>query len=160
MKANFFKKECCSTTNESHFGLCDKDDKKPAFINVDKSEKWIATVVNCTPPKTIQFLAIDNCVEIFRENGEMDNKCDVLLQYDTRLLFVELKTKRADWKYGGLGQIENTVKRMIDDYPDFYYGFKKRKAIVANPKFENPSFQDSDVEYKMHVQFDAEIKID
>ena len=168
MKVNFFKPECTRSTNEMRFGLCDKDDKKPAFINVDKSEKWIATVVNSTPQKYIKFTAVDNCIDIFRENGDMESRCDVLLQYEKKLLFVELKTKRADWKTDGLRQIEATIRRMIDEIPEYYFSFKKRKAVVANPKFPSPSFQESDTElreffrrnYKIHLQFDSEIIID
>ncbi|MES2703878.1 MAG: hypothetical protein V4649_14660 [Bacteroidota bacterium] len=168
MKVNFFKPKCTQSTSEMLFGLCDKDDEKPAFINVDKSEKWIATVVNSAPPKRIQFTALDHCIDVLRENGDMDNRCDVLLEYETRLLFIELKTKRADWKSEGLGQIEATIKRMIHELPAYYYGFKKRKAVVANPKSASPAFQESDKElrefykrnYKIHLQFDAEIKIE
>ena len=168
MKVNFFKPECTCSTNEIRFGLCDKDDKKPAFINVDETEKWIATVVNSSPAKNIQFTAVDNCIEMFRENGEIESRCDVLLQYDTKLLFVELKTKRANWKREGLGQIEATIKRMIDEIPEFYYSFHKRKAVVANPKFPSPSFQETDIElreffrrnYKIRLQFDNVVKIE
>ena len=70
----------------------------------------------------------------------MESRCDVLLQYETRLLFVELKKKRADWKSEGLGQIEITLKKMIEEMPGYYYGFKRRKAIVANPKIRNARF--------------------
>ncbi len=150
------------------FGICDRDDKSPAFLNIDHSEKWIATVVNASPPKTIQFTAIDNCIDICRDNGEMESRCDAMLQYEDRLVFVELKTKRADWKSEGLGQIEATVKRMLLEIPEYYFGFKKRKAIVANSKHPSPAFHGSDKEireifkrqYRMHLQFEAEITLE
>lgn len=81
---------------------------------------------------------------------------------------MELKTKRAEWKAEGLGQIEATIKRMLVDAPDFYNGFTKRKAVVANSRNSFPCFQDYDTEqkkkyfktkYKMRIQFESEIVI-
>ena len=167
MKVDFLKADCVDSTREMEFGLCDDDNKEPAFIDIADKEKWIATVVNSAPPKKIQFTAIDNCIDIFKENGDMDSRCDVMLQYESNLLFVELKTKRANWKSEGLGQIEATIIRMINEIPEFYYSFRKRKAVVANSKNVSPAFQEFDVEqreffkrnYRAHLQFNAEIII-
>lgn len=166
MKVDFFKADCRDATSEIRFGLCDEDNKEPAFIDTAHEDNWIATVENPSA-KEIQFTAIDNCIDIVRENGNMDSRCDAMLHYESNLLFVELKTKRADWKSEGLGQIESTIKRMIKDEADFYYGFRKRKAVVANSRKIFPSFQEFDAEqreffkknYKIHLQFDAEIVI-
>jgi hypothetical protein len=76
-----------------------------------------------------------------------------------------LKNKRDSWQSEGLAQIENVVKIMIAEIPDFYNAFTKRKAIVANRKHQFPAFQESNIEqrqyfsskYKMRVQFEAEI---
>ncbi len=66
-----------------------------------------------------------------------------------------------------LGQIESTIKRMIEVNEDHYYSFKKRKAVVANAKHQFPCFQDYDSDqreyfmsmYKIRIQFEAEIII-
>lgn len=78
-----------------------------------------------------------------------------------------LKNKRNSWKSEGLGQIESTIKRMIEVNEDHYYSFKKRKAVVANAKHQFPCFQDYDSDqreyfmsmYKIRIQFEAEIII-
>jgi hypothetical protein len=167
MKVDFLKPDCTIVINEAEFGLCDDDNKEPAFVDITDKKKWIATVVNSAPPKEIKFTAIDNCIDIYKENGEMDTRCDAILQYDSNLLFIELKTKRADWKSGGLEQIEATIQKMIKEMPSFYYQFRKRKAVVANSKNISPAFNEFDVEqreffkrnYKIHLQFDAKIAI-
>ena len=145
MSVNFFEATCRKTVSDIKFGICDDDNTEPAYIDT----------------------AIDNCIEILRDNGNMDNRCDVMLNYESNLLFVELKTKRTNWKAEGLGQIEATIKKMLVDAPDFYNGFRKRKAVVANSRNAFPRFHDYDTEqreyfqkkYKMRIQFEAEIVI-
>ncbi len=167
MKVDFFKQECRTITNEMKFGLCDdENNKEPAYINITDESTWIATVINDTAKK-IEFTAIDNCINIFRENGEMERRCDTMISYENNLLFVELKTKRADWKAEGLNQKEVTINSMLEHNENYYYSFTKRKAIVANSKHRFPSFQDYDTEqreyfkdkYKIRIQYEAEIVI-
>lgn len=164
MSVKFLNTDCQSTTNEVKFGLYDAEDKTPVKIDLTDEEIWNAIVLN-NDSKNVLVTAIDNCIDIFRQNGEMDNRCDCMLTYDTTLLFVELKNKRDSWQSEGLAQIENVVKIMIAEIPDFYNAFTKRKAIVANRKHQFPAFQESNIEqrqyfsskYKMRVQFEAEI---
>jgi hypothetical protein len=164
MNVNFFKKECQTTTNAKRFGLFDAEDQTPALIKFNDEESWNATVINEGAIELI-FTAIDNCIEILRDNGEMDNRCDAMLTSDNTLLLIELKNKRNSWQQEGLFQIESTFKRMMIENPAFYNGFKKRKAIVANAKYQFPSFQAANLEqreyfwrnYKARIQFDAGI---
>lgn len=166
MSINFFKANCQESTNATRFGLYDAEDATPAKIKFNDEQSWNATVIN-DEPKDIIFTAIDNCIEIYRDSGDMDSRCDVMMRYDDNLLFVELKNKRDSWKSEGLSQIEATIKRMIEEDEQFYYSFKKRKAIVANAKHQFPCFQEYDSEqreyfkskYKIRVQFEAEIII-
>ena len=166
MSVDFFKVDCQNTTSEQKFGLYDAEDLTPVKIKLTKEELWNATVLNSTS-KNILVTAIDNCIDIFRQNGEMDNRCDCMLTYETSILFIELKNKRDSWQSEGLAQIENVVKIMIAEIPDFYNGFTKRKAIVANRKHQFPAFQESNIEqrqyfsskYKMRIQFEAEIVV-
>lgn len=166
MRVNYLDAKCSTKTSEKKFGLCDDDNKKPAYINLDNEAIWIATVVN-NAGKSLQFTAIDNCIEILNHDKSIASRCDVMLYYENRLFLVELKTKRKDWKAEGLEQIEATIKRMLVENKKFYLGFAKRLAIVANNKRTNPCFQDFDAEkreyfkkeYKIHIQFEAEIVI-
>jgi len=167
MSVNFFKADCQKTTSEEKFGLYDAEDKTPAKIKLTDELTWNATVVN-RGGKTVFFTAIDNCIDIFRENGDMDSRCDCMLSYDSTLLLVELKNKRDSWQAEGLSQIENIVKRMVEEISEHYYHFRKRKAIVANRRYQFPAFQTSNDEqrqyfwskYKMRIQFEAEINIE
>ncbi|HOY31690.1 MAG TPA: hypothetical protein PKW80_07405 [Bacteroidales bacterium] len=167
MSIDFFKTVCQKTTSEKKFGLYDAEDKTPVKIKLTDEPSWNATILN-TECRTISFTAIDNCIDVYRENGEMDSRCDCMLSYNSTLLFVELKNKRDSWQSEGLSQIENIAKKMIEEIPDIYYHFKKRKAIVANRKHQFPAFQNSNAEqrqyfsskYNMRIQFDAEIIIE
>ncbi len=167
MSVDFFNAVCQKTTSEKKFGLYDAEDKTPAKIKLTDESTWNATIFNNTG-KMVNFTAIDNCIDVFRENGEMDSRCDCMLTYDLMLLFVELKNKRDSWQTEGLSQIENIAKIMIDEIPDYYYSFKKRKAIVANRKSQFPAFHNSNAEqrqyfssrFKMRIQFEAEITIE
>lgn len=166
MSVDFLKTDCQNTTNERKFGLYDAEDKTPVKIELTDEDLWNATILN-NNRKNILVTAIDNCIDLFRQNGEMDNRCDCMLTYNTTILFVELKNKRDSWQSEGLAQIENVVKIMMKEIPDFYNGFTKRKAIVANRKHQFPSFQESNIEqrqhfsskYKMRIQFTAEIVV-
>jgi len=167
MSVDFFRAACQSTTNEIKFGLYDAENHTPAQIKLFDEPTWNATIIN-NQGIAVNFTAIDNCINIFRDNGEMDSRCDCMLIYNSNLLLVELKNKRDSWQAEGLAQIENIAKKMIDEIPDFYYGFTKRKAVVANRKNQFPSFHESNAEqrqyfsskYKMRIQFDALITLE
>ena len=167
MSVDFFKANCQTATRERKFGLHDAEDTSPVKIKLAEEPSWNATVLN-NGGKTVLFTAIDNCIDLFRENGEMDNRCDCMLTYDKTLLLVELKNKKDSWQAEGLAQIENIVKRMVDEIPNNYFGYRRRKAIVANRRNQFPSFHESNAEqrqyfsskYKMRIQFEAEILIE
>lgn len=167
MGVEFFKVDCQKTILERKFGLYDGEDNTPVAIKLTEEETWNATIVN-NAGKAVLVTAIDNCIDVFRENGKMDSRCDCMLTYDSTIVFVELKNKRGSWQSEGLAQIENIVKRMILEKPDYYEAFRKRKAIVANRKHQFPAFQESNreqrqyfsSEYKMRIQFEAEIVIE
>lgn len=167
MSVDFFKTACQTTTSEKKFGLYDAEDNTPAKIKLYDESTWNATVLN-NGGMTVCFTAIDNCIDVYRENGVLDNRCDCMLTYNSTLLFVELKNKRDSWQAEGLSQIENIAKIMIDEIPNHYNSFKKRKAIVANRKNQFPTFNNSNAEqrqyfiskYKMRIQFEAEIIIE
>lgn len=166
MSTSFFKADCQNITKERKFGLYDAEDSSPAIIKLSEEESWNATVIN-DETKEILFTAIDHCIEILRSNGDMDNRCDAMLNYESNLLLVELKNKRDSWQAEGLAQIEATIRRLIAENNTFYFGFKKRKAIVANAKHQFPCFQVANLEqreyfmktFKARIQFEAEIII-
>ena len=112
-----------------------------------------------------RFGILDNCIHVLRDNGEMDSQCDAMMTYNETIVFVELKNKRKDWKSEGIDQIEATLIRFIDNHTKYYYGFKKKKAFVANRK--HPNFHEIENEtmarffgkYKIRLDIQAEIFI-
>jgi hypothetical protein len=167
MKLDFFKTDCQTITNQQRFGICDDEDitkKTPAYVNTDDESKWIAIVLN-EHSKEILFTAIDNCIDMFRENGEMESRCDAMLTCEDSLILIELKNKVSDWKASGIDQIEATLIRLIENHETFYYSFRKRKAYVANrrhPKFqviENATMRKFSTEYKIWLDIQATIKV-
>lgn len=134
MSINFYEARCQSATNATLFGLCDNEDTTPAKIEHTHKDKWNATVINPTQ-KRITHTAIDNCIEILRANGEMDNRCDSLLTYTENIIFIELKNKGADWKIDGVNQVEVTINNFIDNHN--LSEIKHKRAFVANRRHPN-----------------------
>ncbi|HOF46223.1 MAG TPA: hypothetical protein PLZ46_05520 [Bacteroidales bacterium] len=143
----FFKADCQETTDITKFGLYDAEDNTPVKIKLTDEELWNATVLN-NSGKSVLYTAIDNCIDVFRPNGNMNNCCDCMLTYNNTLLLVELKNKRESWQSEGLAQIESIVKTIIEEIPDFSNEFKTRKAIVANRKHQFPVFHESNIEQR------------
>ena len=145
MSINFFDANCQSQTNQYKFGLCDdpNKDKDPAYIDTVDCSKWIAIVENNQEIEVI-FTAIDNCIEILRSDGTMDNRCDGMLTYNNHLIFVELKEKnyRNNWVVKGEKQLKNTINVFIANHDLAIY--KSKKAYIANSR--KPNFQSSQSE--------------
>ena len=144
MSINFFDANCQSQTNQYKFGLCDDPppSKDPAYIDTVDRSKWIAIVENNQEIEVI-FTAIDNCIEIRRSDGTMDNRCDGMLTYNNHLIFVELKEKnyRNNWVVKGEKQLKNTINVFIANHDLEIY--KSKKAYIANNK--KPTFQSSQI---------------
>ncbi len=141
MSINFFKSTCQSQTNQYKFGLCDdpNKDKDPAYIDTVDCSKWIAIVENNQEIEVI-FTAIDNCIEILRSDGKMDNRCDGMLTYNNNIIFVELKERKytnSVWIDEGENQLRKIISVFINNH-DLQI-FKSKKAYIANSK--KPQFQ-------------------
>ena len=141
MSINFFDTNCQSQTNQPKFGLCDDPppSENPAYININDSRKWIAIVENNQEIEVI-FTAIDNCIEIFRSNGERENRCEGMLTYNNNIIFVELKERNytnSVWIDAGENQLRKIISVFINNH-DLQI-FKSKKAYIANSK--KPQFQ-------------------
>lgn len=119
MPIDFFKECCKSNSNKNKFGLCDDSTPvtNPAYIDEHNTEKWIG-IVNNKNEYSLDFFAIDNCVEIFRLNGKMESRCDGLLCHGKRMIFIELKSRKkkgSTWLTEGRGQLKTTIKIFKDN---------------------------------------------
>jgi hypothetical protein len=138
---NFFNVDCQELTSATQFGLCDDEDKLPAYISFDKNaNKWIAEVTN-ENAKTVVFTAIDNCIPIYKADNpeEMESRIDGMLTYDNEIVFVELKDRRANWIQDGIEQIRNMI--IIFSKNHDLLSYNKRRAFLANR--QKPHFQHS-----------------
>ncbi len=142
MSTEFFKETCQTYSDKNKFGLCDDPApaKNPAYIDESNGDKWIAIVDN-ERKQRVTFTAVDNCIELLRNDGKMEKRCDGVLTYESNIIFVELKdrsTVGASWIKEGESQLMSTIdhfKKIVDveefDIKEAYI------ANAANPKFRS-----------------------
>lgn len=152
------------------FGICDGIDGQKAFSQTDNEHTWVVKVLNPTG-RAVTFVAIDNCIEIRREDGSMSRRCDSLLFYEDNLVFVELKNQRQRWIEDAIEQLEETIKHFIGNQVNYGDGFidiaqyRHKRAYASNKR--HPHFQviDTDTkqrffnQYRFRVNIQADIKI-
>lgn len=139
MNINFFDPLCQTIINASVFGICDDSPppSKPAYVDITNHSKWIATVKNANQRELI-FVAIDNCIEIFRTDGSMDSRCDAMVTFQDTIIFVELKDRQSSgWLAKGESQLKNMIALFTANYDISTY--KSKTAYVSNKS--KPDFQ-------------------
>ena len=154
MPINFFDNPAMMSTDNVNFGLCDDVapidvPRNPAYIDEENPDNWTADVKNTTG-KTAAFYPIDNCIEVLRENGEMDNRCDGMLCVNENLLFVELKDRNTGhWVADGMLQLRVTIRNfeMAHDISQYkkvkaYICNKQRPRTVVSSKIDCQKFKD------------------
>ncbi|MBF0235446.1 MAG: hypothetical protein HQK65_20785 [Desulfamplus sp.] len=132
MSVNFFREACKTESNNEVFGICDDPPPatEPAYIDEDNSALWIAIVNNSTS-HTVEFYAIDHCVPIHKEDGNMESRCDGMLLYSNKLIFIELKErKKGQWFKKGREQLTATINRFKSENDLMVYD--KVEAYVCN----------------------------
>ena len=143
---DFFAEEEC--VEDSLFGICDDPDesaKTPAYVNRDikQQEQWGARVINKSD-SSVAFNAIDNKIEITRDDGNTENRCDAMLHNDKCLVFVELKSQMRNWiKYAVEIQLATTIRIFKENHD--ITKFHKPVAYVCNT--QHPCFSVSHKEY-------------
>jgi len=138
MEIDFFNSQYERVTSKKIFGLCDdKEDNKPAYLDEENGTKWIAVVEN-EELKEIHFIAIDNCIDIWRDEvkKEMEKRCDGMLWYDKAVIFVELKERVSKkntnaWVKAGEKQLKRTIE----------YFEKTEQSNNFREKEEKPSLE-------------------
>lgn len=153
MTIDFCSKHCTEPprTNEN-FGICDEQDGSKAFTTVDKEIVWNANVVNPLMKKT-QFIAIDNCLSIFKENSnDLESTCDGVLKFDGGIYFLELKdTHRGGWISESIAQLANTI-RIFGESTNNLSGLKK--AFACNKR--HPYFRKIEFERKKKFKVETD----
>ena len=149
MEIDFLNSQCQSVSNKKLFGLCDEqDNEEPAYLDERNGDKWIAVVEN-EELKEVHFIAIDNCIDIWRdkEKKEMDNRCDGMLWYETSIIFVELKDRvskkdKNAWVEDGEKQLKCTIEYF--EKTEQSNNFREKRAYIANKA--HPIFKESQLQ--------------
>ncbi len=132
MPIDFFDSKCKTRSNRQSFGLCDDPppSEEPAYIDEENPEIWIGEVSN--PNETeIEFYAVDKCVKIQRADGKDQSRCDGILKYSNKLIFVELKSRRSvKWFQKGRKQLTITFQAFAENYD--LKEFSQIEAQVCN----------------------------
>ncbi len=132
MSIDYFTNSCKTSSNKVKFGLCDDPPplSNPAYIDEKEPAKWIGIVKN-SEEKNVDFFAIDNCVDIRRDDGTMDSRCDGVLSYEDKLIFVELKERDGgQWLKKGREQLTATINRFKQEVD--VSKFSSIKGYVCN----------------------------
>lgn len=158
MQVDFFEYE--EIVTKSCFGICDDEDislKTPAYIDIKEENEnaWIAKVTN-NSGKAIGFIAVDNKIEILREDGNMEHRCDAILHNEDNIIFVELKEQRKDWIKDA---VEDQLLATINIFKSLYNisVFKNRVAYVCNRR--HPSFAYSHKEYMQKFRNEHNVRL-
>ncbi len=140
---DFSLDKCQTFSKRKLFGLCDDPPPatNPAYIDENSGEKWIA-VVNNENGYNIQCTAVDHCIDIRRENGTMEKRCDCFLSYNDVVVFVELKQRGAignAWVKDAEQQLRVTISKF--ETTALAENYNQKKAYIANS--EHPKFKES-----------------
>jgi hypothetical protein len=130
--------------SEKIFGIMDSapNTKEPAYLDFDlaNKDKWVAEISNYTK-KRLKFTPVDNRLELMRDDGTYQKRCDALLYFnkknDRTIIFIELK-ERSDynWKRDADEQLCETIATF--EKTNEARLFKTKRAHIANnlrPKF-------------------------
>lgn len=157
---DFFKDEM--PVGDALFGICDDEDeaaKTPAYVDTDAKHKdeWTAIVTNRSG-KIISFIAVDNKIEIRRENGQMENRCDAMLHNDEYIIFIELKDQNKDWiKHAVEDQLATTIK-VFKQWHDISL-FKHKLAYACNRRHRRFAFSNKEDMQRFRNQHGVRLNI-
>lgn len=146
----FFIKEKKSHSNKDIFGLCDDDNKEPAYIDDDlknKDSKWIGVVRNASR-KEVEFYPVDNCVEIRRDDGNMEERCEGIMSLlNNSLVFVELKDRLPSdaFRKKAEKQLLITMRYFFNNYDRDSYQIK---GWIANKQLTNQNYYQQIASFK------------
>ncbi|MBC7383278.1 MAG: hypothetical protein H7296_09865 [Bacteroidia bacterium] len=152
MSLNFDVANCQTKSSRKSFGLCDDPlpANNPAYIDETNGDNWIAVVEN-EDKQEITFTAIDNCIEILNANGNLKQRCDGMLTYNTTIIFVELKDRDAQgnaWVEDAIPQLKSSIESFENII--MAHNFKKKLAYISNkqhPKFKSTQQRRMDAFY-------------
>jgi len=147
--STFNIKTCQTQSQKKIFGICDEPapNKDPAYLDESNGQDWLAVVVN-EPLFIVTFTAIDNCIELIRDDGKSDKRCDGMLTFESTVIFVELKDRKSkgnQWVKDGEHQLRRTIEQF--EQKESTKEYSSKKAYIANnqrPKFKSSQIRRMD----------------
>ena len=137
------------------FGLCDDQDRTPAYVDDVDPDKWVATVENPARREVI-FTAVDKGV-IQDHEAEGRGRCDAMLTLDELLYLAELKDRKdSGWRADAIEQLKSTIE-FLRQHHDLT-PFRHKKAFACNKKRQ--SFQQIDHEEKLRFFREYDFRLD
>lgn len=135
MSVDFFTTSCKEKPRkENYFGILDDHNELPAYTVIDDEKEWIAKVINKNN-KEICFIAIDNCVKVYKQNdaSSKESICDGMLVFENGIYLVELKNRAVGgWIPKAIEQLENTIRLLKENHS--LEEFQYKKAYACNKK--------------------------
>lgn len=155
---NFFDAACRrEAITDIQFGVCDNQNGTVAYVDTENRDEWIATVNN-PESKPVSFTAIDNRIEIRRKNGDMDSRCDGMIDYNENIVFIELKNQITGGSpKEGLNQLENTILHFQKNHDINIYRYKR--AFVINKKRKHFQTIENELKRRFFDQYRVRISI-
>lgn len=133
---NFNVAECQSESQAIRFGLHDPQDGGVAHIDESGAVLWNCVVLNPLAFECL-FTAIDNCIELLDDDGNLKRSCDGMLTYKNHVILVELKHRVSNWIPTGIDQLRKTIELFMEGRSAADFG--KKIAVLANSK--HPQFK-------------------
>lgn len=149
---------CLANIPNAQFGITDEHggNNTPARVDTTDPTIWDLTVTNNSGVDVI-FKAVDWCVAIFRTGtynlkddtreeaqfssnntgigGNWIKRCEGFLQYDDKILFIEIKRKKkkpSEWIEDAREKFEETILSFKEHHP--HLANQIIKPIIVNPK--------------------------
>lgn len=133
MPVDFFSNNHRSTLSDKEFGLCDDTDSSilvsyPAYTDTINKDKWIA-IINNSNGDTINFYPIDAVVDLRKDDGNLDCRCDAMLHIikpnGNSIIFIELKDRYSK------GWISKATQQLLTTLKHFKYHHHNLINIIA-----------------------------
>lgn len=146
---------CLANIPNQQFGITDEDggNSTPARVDTADPTIWDLTVTN-NSGVDVKFKAVDWCVPIYRTGTydlddetrteaqfssdnvgvELIKRCEGFLQYDGKVLFIEIKrrkNKAAEWIEDAREKFEETILSFRQHHPQLAHQIIK--PIIVNP---------------------------
>lgn len=161
MSVDFFSNLYKLSLNDAEFGLCDDTDSNalvssPAYVDTIDKNRWIAIVNNQNGEK-IEFYPIDAVVDLLRDDGSSDYRCDAMLHIikvdSNSILFIELKDRHNG---GWLSKATQQLLTTLNHFTQHHFNLTNIIVCCYVSNKQRPCFSNS---YKTEMlKFNTESK--